>query len=309
MGITSRILCVGLAVATLAAAGAHAETLRIESLVPAQSDEAAALHAIAVDRFEGREGPGFANLIEDRLAAASIDGQPYFTLIHSSQAYNADAILDGEARVRVSETKYTQRRNVCVEEDDKGKCLRREDRELSCRRLSLDVLPRANLRMPDGVMVWSRNFAKNRVLSYCPGYDDEPLIATAVDAAMAEAADEVRLALAPMQVWQDVRVMESRKGMPKPVSEAFRGAIQLTKRNERGACEAFAALEPEMPTHPSLVFNLGLCAEQTGDFDTAKRYYRAALADKKSDDEAQMGIRRIDRTLAAERQLSRRDDF
>ena len=115
MGIAKRFMCVGLAMSALAASGVHAETLRVESLVPAQSSEAAALRTIALDRFQGREGPSFANLIEDRLVDVAIDGERYFTFIHSSQAYNADAILDGEARARVSETSFRERRKVCVE--------------------------------------------------------------------------------------------------------------------------------------------------------------------------------------------------
>ena len=158
-------------------------------------------------------------------------------------------------------------------------------------------------------MLWSQNLSSAQTLSYCPRYDDEPIIAPVVDKALADAAHKVRLALAPMQLWQDVRVMESRKGMPKDASQAFREAIRLTKQDERAACEAFAAIEPDIPEHPSLVFNLGLCAEQLGDFDTAVGYYRTALTNKKSDDEAQAGLRRIDRTLAAERQLANRDDI
>ena len=90
----------------LVGTNAQAETLRIETIYPAESDEAAAMRTIAIDRFTGREGRDFANRIEDRLVDAAIDGQPLFTLIHRAQAENADAILDGEAWVRVTESSF-----------------------------------------------------------------------------------------------------------------------------------------------------------------------------------------------------------
>ncbi|MBL4791870.1 MAG: hypothetical protein JKY97_02725, partial [Citromicrobium sp.] len=121
---------------------ALAETLRIETIYPAGSDEAAAMRTIAIDRFTGREGRDFANRIEDRLADAAIDGEPLFTLIHRSQAENADAILNGEAWVRVTESEFSERRRVCVEEDKDGKCIRREKVDLACLRLAIDVGPR-----------------------------------------------------------------------------------------------------------------------------------------------------------------------
>ena len=292
-----------------ACANAQAETLRLETMYPAASDEAAAMRTIAIDRFVGREGRNFANRIEDLLIDAAIDGQPFFTLVHRSQADSADGILDGEARVRVTESEYSELRKVCVEEDDKGKCVRREKVDLSCLRLSVDVRPRASLRSPDGYILWSSQFSRGEVLSYCPDYDDEPLVAPFVNVALAEAADDVRRALAPVQAIEDIRIMERRKGMTGDASDAFREAVRLTKQDERAACDAFAALEPAIGAHPSLLFNLGLCAEQAGDFATAETYYRQALMDKTSDDEAQAGLRRIDQYLAAERQLDSRETY
>ena len=125
---------------------------------------------------------------------------------------------------------------------------------------------------------------------------------------MAAAADEVRRELAPFQVVQDIRIMERRKGLSKPVAQQFRAAIALTKTDEGAACDLFASLEPDAPSHPSLQFNLGLCAEQIGDFERARAYYDAALADKSSDDEAQAGIFRLQSNIAAERQLAMRVD-
>ena len=288
---------------------ALAETLRIETIYPAGSDEAAAMRTIAIDRFTGREGRDFANRIEDRLADAAIDGEPLFTLIHRSQAENADAILDGEAWVRVTESEFSERRRVCVEEDEDGKCIRREKVDLACLRLAIDVGPRATLRSADGTILWSSQLSRNEVLSYCPDHDDEPLVAPVVDGALASAADDVRRALAPVQIIEDIRIMERRKGMARDVSRAFRDAVRMTKQDERAACDAFAALEPALGSHPSLLFNLGLCAEQIGDFATAETYYRQALVDKTSDDEAQTGLHRVDQSLVAERQLERRESY
>lgn len=309
MNFPTQMKCVWVAAAStvLAATAANAETLRIETIYPAESDEAAAMRTIAIDRFAGREGRAFANRIEDRLLDAAIDGEPYFTLVHRSQAGNADAILDGEARVRVTESEFSQLRKVCVEEDGKGKCVRREEVDLSCLRLAIDVRPRVNLRSAEGYVLWSDQLSRSEVLSYCPDYDDEPIIAPIVDIALAGAADDVRRALAPVQAIEDIRIMERRKGMPGDASKAFQEAVRLTKQDERAACGAFAALEPAIGTHPSLMFNLGLCAEQIGDFATAERYYRQALADKTSDDEAQAGLQRIALYLAAERQLESRE--
>src|SRR3546814_16676780 len=64
--------------------------------------------------------------------------------------------------------------------------------------------------------------------------------------------------------------------MPKPIAARFKQAVEISEDRPAEACAAWQAIDAEMPDHPSVVFNLGLCAEAGGAYETALRHYRHA---------------------------------
>lgn len=294
------------ALAMVGAAPAAAETLRITGYAPADSFAAASIETIAVERFSGADGPRLSLLIEDRLREIELRGRPWFTVLVPSLAGDADAVLTGYIEPRFSESEYKATREICRREDEDGDCIERRDVELDCLRVTMRLRPEMRLIAYDGRLLWSSPLERSEQFSFCPEVDEEPDVDPRIDAMLEDVAQQVRSELAPSFIASDVRIMESRNGLDRDVRNAFRAAVQLTKSDEAAACHEFERLHAADPEQDSLTFNAGLCAEQRGDFAAARRYYRAALASKRSDDEAQAGLERIARTLQGTRQVEAR---
>ncbi|NWO96236.1 tetratricopeptide repeat protein, partial [Escherichia coli] len=88
--------------------------------------------------------------------------------------------------------------------------------------------------------------------------------------------NSVRGDIAPTLSTYRIRVRESDKGMGKDQAQRFKDLVKLTKRDARGACAGWSALAGEVPDNPSITFNLGLCAEQAGNYEKALELYHAA---------------------------------
>src|SRR3546814_14805984 len=89
-------------------------------------------------------------------------------------------------------------------------------------------------------------------------------------------AGEVRRDITPHMQDFHIRFREGRDHMPKPIEERFKKAVEISEDRPAEACAAWQAIDAEMPDHPSVVFNLGLCAEAGGAYETAMRNYRRA---------------------------------
>src|SRR3546814_20883873 len=87
-------------------------------------------------------------------------------------------------------------------------------------------------------------------------------------------AGEVRRDITPHMQDFHIRFREGRDHMPKPIAARFKQAVEISEDRPAEACAAWQAIDAEMPDHPSVVFNLGLCAEAGGAHGTAMRDYR-----------------------------------
>lgn len=303
-----RVGLAGIAAFALLAAAtpAAAETLHIAAYVPAASDAATDIESIAVERFSGADGPRLSLLVEDRLREIQLRDRPWFTVLVPSLARDADAVLTGHAEARFSESKFKQKREICSREDEDGDCIERREVELNCLRVTVSLRPEMRLVTYDGRLQWSSPHERSEQVSFCPRVDEEPDADPRIDAMLQDIARQVRSDFAPSHFSSDVRIMESRNGLDRDTRNAFRDATQLTKSDEAAACREFERLHEANPEQDSLTFNVGLCAEQRGDFDAARRYYSAALASDRSDDEAQMGLERVASSLEGMRQVEAR---
>ncbi len=300
-----RIISAGLALgAGLSAMPAAAETLRIAGVYPAESDGAASLNSIAVERFGGVDGDALAFAVADRLREAEVQGEPWFTVLVQSRAEDADAVLTGYAQPTYADTDYKSKREICWAEDDRGRCIERREVELDCVRISITLRPEMRLVGYNGNLLWSSDIQKNRQLSYCPELDTAPDGDPAIREMVDEVARDVRYRLAPAYRVEDIRIMERRRGLEGDARDEFRDAIRLTRTDEAAACAQFARLHTQNPDHPALSFNVGLCAEQRYDIDAAEAAYNHALQFEDSDDEAQAGLQRLRERMRADRQMA-----
>ncbi len=289
------------------ASPAQAETLHLSGTAPAGSDAAAAQRSIAVERFGGQDGARLAFLIEGQLRDAYVTPEPYFSVLTPALANEADAVLQGFADPRLAESEFLAERETCIERAENGTCLKTGLVETQCLRVSASLRPSLRLVAREGEVLWSGEPARSQDFSWCPEFDEAPAIDPVIDSWLEASAAEVRFALAPHNWARNVRIMERSSGLSRPARQTFRNAIRIIEHDPYGACMNFTQLLAENPAHPSLTFNVGLCAEAQGDHVTAESHYRAALTHRNSDDECRAGLNRLAQRRRAEWQMASRE--
>ncbi|WP_209347370.1 hypothetical protein [Pontixanthobacter sp. CEM42] len=292
-----------IACAGLSAGAANAETLPVAGIYPAGNDAAASVNSIAIENFGGDKGSSLSFAISDALEGAVLYGEPYFQIFASDDG-NADAILRGEANGEAVETELDDRKvTKCEKKDKDKKCIKEKVTYYACSRLDVRLYPQIRLIGADGREIYRKRDSLSASEDYCADDSSTPSIEEMLDGMVNSFARTVRYDLAPVYRNQDIRVLESRKGMTGDAKNAFRSAVKLTKTDIKASCDGFRALESSDPEHVSVLFNIGLCAEGEGELDLAADYYRRTLAAEPGKDYAESGLRRIGRRERANTQL------
>ena len=295
-------VCMGLVVAL----PARAEVMRIDGYFPAASDEAATLRSIAVANFAGEDGPALSLLVADSLREVRLNGQPWLAVLVGGRGRDVEAVLDGNVRTRFVENPTTQRRNVCITYDSYDTCTERADQDVACLQVTAYIRPDLRLVRGDGRLVWSFSQESSRSAEYCPDLDATPDFEASIDEMHGEFSRTIRFALAPGYTNRNIRVLEGRGDLPRPLRDPYRNAIRLVERDGTAACDAFAALLPQAPAHTQLVFNNALCAERRGDYTGAAEVYSRLANGRGAVREGRDGLARIEQYRRAAVQLERR---
>lgn len=281
-----------LAVTVLAAGVADAEVLEITGEFPAAQREASFLTSITVDRFGGEDGPSLQIALERALGGSQID-----LLGGRAGQHRAEGAMSGAVSTSVDEQPYKRKDKRCVEKNDKGKCIKEEQFEVRCRRRAIRV--NADIRIArntDGRIVYSMPKAFAEEVSWCEKQSPSRTAEETIRAAIGAIAGDVRSDLVPRIDTYRVRVRESVKGLPKEAGERFKALVKLTKRDAKGACDGWRAMRREAPANPSILFNLGLCAEQAGDYPDGMTLYQDAVHAGAS--EGREGVNRVAQLIA-----------
>ncbi|HEY6817115.1 MAG TPA: hypothetical protein VI168_16375 [Croceibacterium sp.] len=294
------------ACALLCAAAGAAETLPVRGVYPAGSDAAASLGTIAVEPFGGVEGQQLGIAVADRLRAVTIDGAPYFRIVPSRAADEIDAVLQGTAGAEASRRESgTREKEVCVERNEDRDCIRKEKQEIPCWDQVVRLDATVRLVAIGGELIHAFDRSEEQAQRFCQG-DDRPSTESLVRQLAARYADGLRGDLAPVQRSEQVRVMETRKGLSRDDGRAFREAVRLTKDDPAAACAAWSALEAANPDNAAVLFNRGLCAESSGELYEASDYYRRVIAGGEDTGYARQGAARIEGRWRANAQLESR---
>ncbi len=291
--------------ALAAASPAMAETIRVQTLRPAASDEAAALRSIQVEPFGGEAGDSLTIQLEDELRAINLGQGPYFRVIPAATGSGGDALLRGTADIEQRFSDYTEKRERCIK-DDRGNCTsEKEQVTVKCRRRHVDLVVELRLIAPDGTLLWSDNRPESFEESRCEDAETAPATRGQIVRNLSgKVARRVRFDVAPSVGSEDVRVDEGRKGLSKPDSDRFKAAVRSVKdRQVPAACASWGELAGTYPDHVPTRFNLGLCAESAGDDAAATTHYRQVLALDPRNGAAQRGLSRIVARDRAMRQL------
>ena len=248
------IIFVAMTAAAIIGGSAQAETLNIPVFRPAAVDETALTPVIGIERFSGSDGSMLAQGIESRLQDSSwIDMR--------MMAPGVDGVLTGSANVSTQKNKTYEERKVCLWEDKKGNCQEKAKVKVECKRRTVSLSAFVRLASAQsGEIYWSRELPRERSVVQCPDEyvaSDESMARDMI----AEVADEVAAALVPYAGRTDMRVRESRKGLPADEADRFKDILRLTKSDELSACDQWdemaARLSPAR--QESLAFNVALC--------------------------------------------------
>jgi len=282
-----------LAAAALAWAGvAQGEVLEITGEFPANNREASFLESISVDRFGGSDGTVLQIAIERALANSQFQ-----LLAGRTGRDTAEGAISGSVSSGVDENSFTKKEKKCVSKDDKGKCTKEEQVETRCKRRIIDV--KADIRIVrngDGRIVYSQPKPFREEVSWCSGGNAGRTAEDVIENAIRDIANSLRSDLVPHVDTYKIRVRENTKGLSKESANRFKELVKLTKRDAAGACRGWEAMQAEAGGHPSLLFNLGLCAEQRGAFEDAVKLYQDAAQAGAS--EGREGVERVTRLIA-----------
>lgn len=282
-----------LAAAALAWAGiAQCEVLEITGEFAANNREASFLESLSVDRFGGSDGAAIQIAIERALG-----GSQFEILAGRTGRDTAQGSISGSISSGVDESTFKRKEKKCVQKDDKGKCLKEEETEITCRRRIIDV--KADIRIvrnSDGRIVYSQPKPFREEVSWCPGGNAGRTAEDVIEGAIRDIAGSLRGDIVPHVDTYKIRVRENTKGLSKESANRFKEFVKLTKRDAAGACRGWDSMQAEAAGHPSLLFNLGLCAEQRGAYEEAIRFYGDAV--RAGANEGREGVERANRLIA-----------
>jgi len=271
-------------------AGAVAETITISGRFPAPNREASYLRRLAIEQFRGRDGAQLSNAIGAQLAQARNGGGPHFTLLGDAGA-GADGVLDGSATSDWEEHRVQLTRNRCVERaapepgKKEGKCTKQADVPVQCTQRTTSLTASLRIvRTRDGAIVYSATKPRSETVSWCPGENPPRTAEAAIAGMIASIASETRADISPYGDTYKTRYREDRAGLSKPLSDQFKAVLKLTKTDSTAACAGWEATDREQAGQPSILFNMGLCAEARGDYPKAIDLYRRAGQAKRGDD-------------------------
>jgi hypothetical protein len=279
-----------------------AETLTVSGWYAAEERDASMLRTVAVDRFDGNDGPALVAEIERRLRAArDRDGAPYFEL--RSRYAKVDAFIHGDVRTRTENVNFTRKAKRCANNIYSTKCKDEEkvQVDLYCVRRVITVAANVQItRLSDDARIYSRVLPQRNESESCEGEKPASDIGNVVGTLVRKAADEFASQITPYGRTEKIRIRESRNGLSKEDGNQMKALIAATKTSEPAACAGWREMEQRGVAHATLKFNLGLCAEAAGQLDMALGYYRPLEGRGLASADVTEAINRVERRIAGE---------
>lgn len=308
------------------------------SLVPAKSDEAAKLKQVAVLPFEGQDGKKFASEIEGVLASINIGDKQYFTLVDRTVL---EKLLDEETRLSQSgvvdpktaakigkavgakgiytgvittansiDNNYSAKRDRCVNYNEKEKeCKQWQEYTVSCtkRSAAFSFTPKL-IEVETGRVVYANNISGTSEAQVCKDQQTPlPSGFELLGRAKKTVIETFRKDIAPSYVNVRVELMDLTDGITtKDAKQKLKNGLDFAKsgRLDR-ACEIWGEARILSPDSPSLIYNLGVCAETTGDLELALDLYKKSdRLLNKPDGRITIALRRASSTIQNQKRLN-----
>lgn len=286
-----RFIGLALAFGALAIGGAAwGESAEMRGKFPAAVREANLMESVVVDAFYGRDGRQTQAVIESMIGIPQ--GRP-------------DGALSGNVTTGVDFSKYNSTENQCVEwKDGKqgGQCLKTAPVPVQCTRRIINLSISVRLtRIADNQPVWSDIKQQRDEASWCGNRQAQRTTDEAITSMIRTLSEKIRYDVRPFYSTYKVRFREDRDGMPKDAGNEFKTIVKRSNKDVPGACGDWMAFNQRLPNHPSVIYNLGVCAEAQGRYPEAQDRYRAALsALGKNNGDMQESISRVGRLMIAQ---------
>ncbi|MBN2688865.1 MAG: tetratricopeptide repeat protein [Deltaproteobacteria bacterium] len=320
-----------------------ATKVNITMLQPAPYHEASITKRIAVLPFTGTGGTAFASELEGLLANIYVNDTQYFTLVDRSaidktmselqlslsgaidertaaqvgRMVGAEAIYTGHISLsECTDTYYKQKRRECASREilyDKygnpheGNCVRWRTYSVTCTRRTAHFKCSPKLiDVSTGRILYSRNLEGSAEAEGCEDSNPIPGKAELLEKAKDITKKQFRLDVAPSSITRSVALMDSNTGITsKEAKDKLKQGIAYAgKERMDTACEIWEEARRLSPDAPSILFNLGVCAESNGDYERALTLYR--LTDRalgSPDDDVTAALKRAETALKNRQKL------
>jgi hypothetical protein len=328
-----------LALVSLAVIACAPPAIKTMALVPAKFHEATKLRETAVLPFDGPAGREVAAEVEATLAGVNIGDRRYFSLVDRTKLdkvinemqLSQSALIDPNTAANVgrlvgvkgiytgvvtqadaSESGWREERIECVRREETkrglGRCIQERRYTVNCTRrvAQFSFTPRL-IEVETGRVIYANNVSGTRSSSACED-SRSPLKSSfeLIQEARAEAMSKFRKDVAPHYVTFEIKLMDSTDGITsKEAKKKFEQGIDFAKNNRFDrACELWGEARILAPEFTSIVYNLGICSEITGEFEQALDLYRKAdrsLA--KPDDRITAALGRVSSTIQKQKRL------
>lgn len=328
----------------LAVYGCAPPAIRTTALVPAQSMEAAKLKDVAVMPFDGKGGKEFASEIEGMLASINIDDKQYFTVVDRAKitevmdketTLSQSGFVDPQTAAKIgkmvgakgiytgtvttsdtNDSHYNEERTKCAymvtKKNEEGKsyqeCGQWKQYTVPCtkRSATFSFTPKL-IEVESGRVVYANNLTGTADRSACSD-SATPLPGglEILSDAKKRATAMLRREIAPFYVTFEVKLMDSTDGVThKDAEQKLKDGLNFATNNRFDrACELWGEARVLSPNSPSIIYNLGVCAETTGRLEEALDLYKKT--DKllnKPDDRITLALRRVQATIQNQKKL------
>ncbi len=299
--------------AVMALAGCVTPGFDYTASVAPGNPEAATYRTVAVEGFRGPLGDWYAEEFEEMLQTASFEGAPWFEVGLFSRQSNVTGNYYGTVRIdgpRVDEHYSTY--TVCVEKDEDDKCITKKDIEKVCLTYSIGVRTRPVLvDVATNDIVHQAEYAASDSEQECfdtghveyrirrgpnePGrgkyrfaYEDynrpghrlgsDYIIDRITASALRDTIWQARRDIAPYNRAARARILTKPERAEVGADPRFAQAVSAVRSGQYGqACSLFSALDGAYPEAPTVLHNLGACAEADGNSTGAQEFYAQAV--------------------------------
>lgn len=287
--------------------GGCASVAKVEATMPAKVPEAASYRRVAVYPFEGRSGEIYRSEIEALLSGITVKQRRYFTVVERSRL---DSVLNEQRRAgsalfdeqsaaeigkltgteaiymgsvtgeNIDDQRYTKSVRRCSAYDKNGKCITWRTDSIPCTNRTATISFTVKLvEVTQGTIPYAKTLTGRSTSSACRG-DGRKLDSRANLFRIARqlAYIDLRRDVAPYPVTMKITLLDDTDGIETEFARSrLSSGIEFARADRLDrACELWLEARGQAPDSVSILYNLGVCAEATGNLKDARNLYRQA---------------------------------